>query len=256
LDSNNLLPSSLIKIRFSEDNLYFESSSDSFAFNYHQENNFREERLAKKREFCLNSFPIGPFFKEDSTLVPLLDAKRLISNDKAVLVSSKSLDSLENPVNSLHELNWFCKNKESFFSKEVRSSNSELFLLRKQIDSFESTLIQNNFSYFYYKSVYSALRSLLSEIPNQLTNNSSKFFSTELAKSIVSVQEATIAKFKEFSENNGYRVLHAGKNNAFVKGFSSLKLAKEFSKQTKLPQPQIASFNVKQKQRVGRVFAV
>jgi len=252
LESNNLLPSSTIKVRFTEDNLYFESSSDSFAFEYHTKFPFKEERLSKKREFCMNSFPIGPFFKEDSALVPLFDAKRLILEGKAVLISSKEVDSINSSPSDLHSLNWFCKNKESFFSKEVRSTNSDLTSLRKQIDLFEGKLIQKEFSYFYYKSLYSAMKSILSQLPLQLTNSSSKFYSTDLAKSIISVQEATIAKFKEFSEINGYRVLHAGKNNAFVKGFSSLKLAKDFSVQTKLPQPQIAGFNVKPKQRFGR----
>jgi|GEM_PF-728003 len=253
LESNNLLPSSTIKVRFSEDNLYFESSSDSFAFEYHNSFPFKEERLSKKKEFCMNSFPIGPFFKEDSALVPLFDAKRLISEGKAVLVSSKEEQNMESSQTKLHSLNWFCKNKESFFSKEVRSTNSDLVNLRKQIDLSEGKLVQSEFSYFYYKSLYSAMKTILAQLPLQLTNSSSKFYSTELAKSIISVQEATLAKFKEFSESNGYRVLHAGKNNAFVKGFSSLKLAKDFSIQTKLPQPQIAGFNVKAKQRFGRV---
>lgn len=251
LESPNLLPSSTIKVSFTEDNLYFESSSDSFANEYHNAFPFKEERLSKRKEFCMNSFPIGPFFKEDSALVPLFDAKRLILEEKAVLVSSKEIDSASSP-SELHSLNWFCKNKESFFSKEVRSANSDLLNLRKQIDLSEGKLVQNNFSYFYYKSLYSAMKTILAQLPLQLTNSSSKFYSTDLAKSIISIQEATIAKFKEFSESNGYRVLHAGKNNAFVKGFSSLKLAKDFSVQTKLPQPQIAGFNVKAKQRFGR----
>jgi len=70
-----------------------------------------------------------------------------------------------------------------------------------------------------------------------------------LAKSIVSIQEATIAKFREFSEKEGYRVLHAGKNFASVKGFSSLKLAKDFAEENNLPQPQIAGFTSARKKR-------
>jgi hypothetical protein len=191
-----------------------------------------------------------------------MDAKRLIAEGKVELISSKDSPSSPdipnlsfagprsinpNASGELHGLNWFCLNKESFFSKEVRFANGELFELRKRIDCFENNLFENSFPYLYAKAFFSALSTLLSHLPSQLTNPTSKFFSTELARSIVSVQEATLARFKEFSESNGYRVLHAGKNFAQIKGFSSLKLAKEFSAQTKLPQPQIVGFSAKVK---------
>ncbi|MFA6420521.1 MAG: hypothetical protein WCW13_06990, partial [archaeon] len=259
LDARNLLPSSLIKLQFVSDNIFFESSSTNFSIEFHNSHPFKEERLSKKKEFCLNSFPSGPFFKNDFALIPLVDATHLIDEGKAVLVSSKSVvqegssvgeaalssfTSQQKP-SSVHELNWFCLNKESFFSKEVRATNLRLFELRKRIDFFESNLFgEKNFDYYYSKAMHSALTSVLCELSSQLTNSNSKFFSTTLAKSIVSVQEATLSKFKEFSEKNGYRLLHAGRKFASIKGFSSLKLAKNFSEQTKLPQPQIASFKI------------
>lgn len=263
LDARNLLPSSMIKIQFKEDNLFFESSSSNFAMNFHNSMPFKDQRVSKRKEFFLNSFPVGPFFRDDFALVPLMDAKRLVEGEKAVLVSSKQVLQSKNssladnnsiPV-SVHELNWFCLNKESFFSKEVRLANNKLFAFRKVIDFFEKDFVsQKSFGYFYSKAMYSVLSQVLSELPSQLTNSNSKFFSTSLAKNIVSVQEATIAKFKEFSEKNGYRVLHAGKSFASVKGFSSLKLAKDFSEQTKLPQPEIVSFKSVQK-KTYRAFA-
>ncbi|MEI7961001.1 MAG: hypothetical protein WCI04_01580 [archaeon] len=255
LEANNLLPSSLIKVRFLDDNIFYESFSESFSFDFHNSNPAKDARVSKKKEFFLSSFPIGPFFKNDSALVPLMDAKRLIDEKKAVLVSSKDVSQelgfleiaqISKNTNPIHELNWFCKNKESFFSKEVRSSNSILFALRKVLDKFENNLfLDYNFSNLFFSAVYRSLSFSLCELPNQLTNPNSKFFSTELAKSIVSVQESTISKFKEFSEKEGYRVLHANKNSAFVKGFSSLKLAKDFSSKTSLPQPQIVGFSRK-----------
>lgn len=252
LESKNLLPSSMIKVRFLDDNLYYESCSESFAIDFHNNNALKDARLSKKKEFFLTSFPIGPFFKNDSALVPLMDAKRLISEGKASLVSSCAFDpssqkdSCVSPVPSVHELNWFCLNKESFFSKEIRHSNALLFGLRKLIDLQQNDLFQNkDFSFLFFSALYKALSFSLANLPIQLTNPNSKFFSTSLAKSIVSVQESTIARFKEFSEKKGYRVLHANKNSAFIKGFSSLKLAKDFSAETSLPQPNIAGFSRK-----------
>ncbi len=248
LDAKNLLPSSLIKVRFLEDNLFFESISSNFSLDFHNEMPFKEQRISKRKEFFTSSFPVGPFFREDSKSIPLMDAKRLISQGKAVLVSSKDFETAENSKNreSIHELNWFCLNKESFFSKEVRSSSSFLFGLRKRMDQVAQNLFTSpNFSFYYFNSLYSSLSIALSGIPVQLTNPNSKFFSTVLAKNIVSIQDATIAKFKEFSESAGYRVLHANSTNAFVKGHASLKLAKDFASKTNLPQPQVAGFATK-----------
>ncbi|MFA5931192.1 MAG: hypothetical protein WC821_02690 [archaeon] len=255
LDAKNLLPSSLIRVQFLGDNVFFESSSDNFSFEYHNSMPFKEERASKKKEFFLNSFPVGPFFKGDFAQIPVMDAKRLISEEKVRLPrvnnNFEETNSTQNKINNgsvgvgfdSHELNWFCLNKESFFSKEVRLANQQLFELRKKIDFYEEKLLsKKSFDYFYSKALYSVLMSTLCELPTQLTNTNSKFFSTSLAKSIISVQEATISKFKEFSEKKGYRLLHAGKNFASIKGFSSLKLAKDFSEQTKLPQPEIVSF--------------
>ena len=280
LDAKNLLPSSRIMIKFTEDNTYYESSSKNFSINFHKNYPFKRERLTKKKEFFTSSIPIGPFFKDDKALIPLIDAKRLINQKKAILVSSrensfqnleqinefsqesnleklsgKKVDEFENnhsrineQINrkseaNLHELNWFCLKKESFFSKEIRRLNLTLFFLSKTIDENNPSLFsRKNFSKIYSTSLHNSITSLLKELPNQLTNPNSKFFSPFLAKIIFSIQEATIARFKEFSENNGYRFLYASKNSAFVKGFSSLKLAKEFARETSLPQPRIAEF--------------
>ena len=260
LESKNLLPSSLIKIQFLEDNFFFESSSDNFSFEFHNQMPYKEIRANKRKEFFLNTFPVGPFFKEDYCLVPISDAKRLILEGRVKLISSKDtnfdltsqVEPLTLPSKAIHELNWFCLNKESFFSKEVRFANSKLYSLHKAASFFEKGLFfKENFGYFYARSLNASLNSILLELPNQLTNSSSKFYSTSLAKSIISVQEATLSKFKEFSQEKGYRVLHANKNNAFVKGFSSLKLAKSFAKETNLPEPQIIGFANKR----SKVFA-
>ncbi len=253
LDSKNILPSSLIKLQFLEDNFFFESSSDNFSFEFHNHMPFKDVRANKRKEFFLNSYPVGPFFKGDFCLVPITDAKKLILDERVRLVSSKS-NSYEKNISpeDIHELNWFCLNKESFFSKEVRASNSKLFSLHDAFSSSQETLFfKEGFGYYYSKSLYDSIHNVLLELPNQLTNSSSKFYSTTLAKSIVSIQEATLSKFKEFSTQKGYRVLHANKNNAFVKGFSSLKLAKSFAKENSLPQPQIIGFANKR----NRVFA-
>ncbi|MDD3085525.1 MAG: hypothetical protein PHY04_00130 [Candidatus ainarchaeum sp.] len=246
LESNNILPSSLIRVEFLEDNFFFESSSPSFSFSFHTKMPFKNLRVNKRKEFFLNSFPVGPFFKGDLGLIPINDAKNLIKNEGVRIVSSKdSLAFIQNnfSVEGVHELNWFCKNKESFFSKEVKLINSILSSLNNLIDSNQKSLFsKKTFGFFYSKILRDSLQSIFFNIPFHLTNSSSKFYSYSLACSIVSIQEATLAKFLEFSKNNGYRVIHANKSNAFVKGFSSLTLTKSFAQKHALPQPQISGF--------------
>ncbi|OQA31404.1 MAG: hypothetical protein BWY55_00500 [archaeon ADurb.Bin336] len=245
LDSNNILPSSLIRVEFLVDNFFFESSSPSFSFSFHKKMPFKDLRASKKKEFFLTSFPIGPFFKGDFCLVPINDAKNLVKNGGAKIVLNKpSLSFSQNSSSSsVHELDWFCKNKESFFSKEVSVINSILSSLNTLINSNQERLFpKKTFGFFYSLILRDSLKSIFFNIPFHLTNSSSKFYSYSLACSIVSIQEATLFKFLEFSKSKGYRVIHANKSNAFVKGFSSLSLTKSFAQKHALPQPQISGF--------------
>ena len=231
LNDTNLLPSSLIEIEFLEDAFYFQSMSNTFALNYHKNNPFKNNRVEKKKEFFMKMFPIGPFFKNQSTLVPLEDAKKLLDEKKVKLASN-------------HRPSWFCKNKESFLSKAIKKYNKQLSTLINDNKNHQNTLFEKNDSSYYFTiALNNSLNTLVQEVPFQLMNPLSSFFSPLLANSILSVQEATLFKFKEFSEKKGYRILHLNRKKAFIRGFSSLSLTKSFSKETSLPQPKIYAFS-------------
>jgi len=226
LNDKKLLPNSLIAIKPIENNLYFQSSSSSFAFNFHKNNPFIEDRKLRKKEFFLKEFPVGPLLKNSIYLVPINDAKQLLDEEKVEL--SKD-----------HKLYWSCE-KESFLSREIRKLNKVLFEEKKFCE--QTSLIEHSFSKQFTNILISSLNILVSELPFHLTNPFSKFFTPSLASSILSIQESTMHKFREFSEKNGFRVLHTNKKSAFVRGYSSLSLAEKFSKETSLPQPLIANF--------------
>jgi hypothetical protein len=231
LDDVNLYPDSMIEIVFLEDMIFYESTSKSFAKKFHEQNPGKEWREKKKKEFFMRAYPIGPFFKNQNCMVPINDAQFLLS-EKKVSLGKK------------HELSWFCKKNESFLSKEIIKINSRLFEISKKIDSQIITLEKNiDFNFYFNKYELENFGKIISEIPFQLLNLNSKFFSSELANVIKFVQEATIYKFREFSEKNGYRVLHANSHSAFIKGYSSLKLVKSFSKELSFPQPKILAFS-------------
>jgi len=233
LKDKNILPSSLIEVSFTDDNVFFESSSQSFALSFHKNNVGSEMRTQKKKEFFFTSYPVGPFSKGQLALVPIADANKLLDEGKAVLGKE-------------HKPDWFCNNKESFLSKEVRNLTSRNFALDGFVSAFDKTesLFESKGAAYHFAAFQlEGLNELTSELPLHLTNQQSKFFSPHLAGAILALQESTLSKFKEFSENKGYRVLHSNKKSVFIKGYSSLALAKSFAKEEALPQPVVKAFS-------------
>ncbi len=235
LDDNNLLPSTLIEVIVNEDNFFFESTSNTFSIDFHKNNLNKEKRIFKKKEFWLKSIPVGPFFKNQIIKIPLVDAKKLINNEFVKL--SKE-----------HELNWFCLKKEGFLSKEVKTNFEYLFNLNKKLEFIlnnNSAIlidIDDNFKKVYLDILIKEFSSILNEIPFQLSSINSMFFDQKVANAVISIQDSTIAKFNEFSEEKGYRVLYSNKRSAFIRGYLSLSLAKSFASTLKLPQPRVSSF--------------
>ncbi|MFA5357421.1 MAG: hypothetical protein WC308_00665 [archaeon] len=231
IDDSNLYPDSLIEVSFLEDGFFFESSSKSFSASFHESKPLKLTREQKKKEFFLKAPPIGPFFKGQKELVPVSDAKRLLSDEKVSLGKN-------------HSLSWFCKKNESSFSKELSSVLSEISLLGRNISKgSDSLFVKGDSVYWFSLSQMGVIESILAEVPFQLMNLNSKFFSHETAASISAIQESTVSKFREFSEKRGYRVLYADQKGAFVKGFSSLSLVKGFSEELSLPQPVVKDFS-------------
>ncbi|MEK6959236.1 MAG: hypothetical protein AABW59_04285 [archaeon] len=230
LNDSQIIPSSMIEVSFQENNYFFESSSNSFALGFHKLNPGREFRLMRQKENSLTIPPIGPFCKNQKALLLVNDAKRLL--DEGAVTLEKN-----------HSMQWACTKKESFFSIEVQKSLDELSLFAKIVEKDSSNLFSKKDAGFFFAALKAeALNELLCELPLQLTNRNSKFFSPDLARAVISIQESTFSKFKEFSARNGYRVLHTDKKSAFIKGYSSLALAKKFSEELKIPQPLVGGF--------------
>lgn len=230
LDDKNILPSSLIEVVVNDDNFFFESSSPSFAKEFDKIHDGKSLRIEKKKEYFLKEVPIGPLNFGERVLLPLLDAKNLLNEGSVSLGQN-------------HKVEWFCLKEESFFSKEISSFSSKLSSFSQVSSFFQEKLFDFGFEKLFAQYYVKNLSYLVAEIPFQLMNSSSKFQSVSLAKTIIGIQEATLFKFREFSEKNGYRVIHADKRSAFVKGYSSLALAKKFSSELSLPCVPIKGFS-------------
>jgi hypothetical protein len=231
INDSNIIPASSIEVIPIENELFYISSSKKFSNYFHNNNVGKKARVLRKNEFFLKNFPVGPLFSNNKYLVPFDDAVKLLDEKKVSL--SKN-----------HSLFWFCKNKESFFSKDFQNVFLKVFSLEKYLAEYSNNLLfEKSFDYFFVSKKLFLLKKLLSSIPNQLLSRFSKFFSNDLANSIISIQESILFKFETFSEKNGFRIIYSTNNNVFVKGSKSLSLTKDFSSTLKLPQPVVSNFS-------------
>ena len=233
IDDKNILPSSLIEIIPLEKDFFYISTSGSFSNLFNINNPNKKIRRLKKNEFGLKNFPVGPLNSNNKYLVPLVDAIKLLDEKKVVL--SKN-----------HSLLWSCTKKESFFSSEIKKLNEFIFSIENELKKYSSNLLfENSFDYFFASSLLSFSKNIFLNIPFHLTKPFSKFSSIDLAQTIVAVQESVLFKFKEFSEQEGARIIYSTNKNVFLRSKYSLSLTRNFAKKLKLPRPVVSGFSKK-----------
>ncbi|MDD3159424.1 MAG: hypothetical protein PHQ98_00475 [Candidatus ainarchaeum sp.] len=231
MTDKNILPSTKIEVSFNENNFYYETKSKLFADKFHKEHENKKDRELRKFTNFSNKYPIGPIKLNEKIKIPLIDAQILYLDEKIKIEKN-------------HELFWFCQKKESFLSISLNKKNDFLFELfnkkNKLNENQTNTLIYTKtFEKEYFNIYYQKYKEILNEIPFHLTNQLSKFFSSELAKAILSIQEETINEFKEFSEKKGYRTYYSGKKVIYLEGSNPLKIIKDFLTKYNLNPPEI-----------------
>lgn len=235
-NAQNVLPTSFAEVEFLSDGLYFESSNIDWSNDYHQQHAFKQERLKRKTEWFLKFFPVGPFYRNQKQLIPLHDAIKLVEEQKATI--------------SFVNFSWFCAKKEGFVSKELKQLNKQIVVLNKlisqkaldfskQFNLFSSNESEKDPEFVYFNSLKNALQSVYYLSPYFLSDNSSKFFCSEIASNIKCLQLLTLNKFSQFVEEKGFRNIYSNSQKAFVKTDSALELVEEFSEKQQLPQPEI-----------------
>lgn len=228
--SPNVLPSSLIKAKFKEEAFYFNSAFNWFAEKFHLTHPKKNLRLQRKKEFFLNSFPVGPFYSNQEELIPLTDALLLRENN--------SIEILPNT----HELAWYCNKKKSFLPKELslllKKSNSlkdSLNLISKNMLSQHNlqafSLLEKDIEYGFKKSYSELLLALFNYSSHYLTSASNKYFSKKLFQAILSLQAIVLENLKEFLEEKNARFLYAKNNKVFLQNLDSFDLEEFFEKQ-------------------------
>lgn len=179
---DNLAPSSKAKIKFLKDAVYFNSLSRDYSERFHSNNPNKQARIDRKKEFCLLSMPVGPFYKGNNLEILLADLPYLERKGLAELIT-------------LTEKTWFCTRKQSFLSKTLETIIAQKECLEKAIRVLESSalnkhnlaafpLLEEDLDYSYLCALENALTELISLLPAQLVYPKSKFFEERLAENI------------------------------------------------------------------------
>ena len=238
LHLSNLLPNSLVNVKFLAHANYFESISENFALNYHMSNPNKDSRIARMQEFCLQSLPIGPTIKGAEMQIPLHDALQLQNERIAEILGSG------------HELLWACRKNESFLSSELAKMHKKIAELEAQIAGIEkeysgkfalncSEALEKNEKYNYALQKLSCLKNAFIYMPIHLRSCSSRFHSALLADSLQAIEKSIMLKFREFSAEQGAKCF-AFRHKAFVESKEALATAKRFAKDAHIPEPSIA----------------
>ena len=234
-DSNakNILPSSIVLAKVLQDGFFFESGLPSFSEKFHKTRQGKESRLRRKKEFCLNSFPIGPLFRNQKISLPLSDALALKSNSKAFLFG-------------FEEMHWFCKKKESLVSRLVFDLSKTISEEEKKQDKMRAlqtkkhgvlgtALLSKNPDFILSQSLSKTSFGFLHQIPKHLCSEKSAFSSGTLRSAIEAVEDLLLRNFESFAVERESRVVSVAKEKAFVKTERPYSLIKKFSEKQKIP---------------------
>ena len=229
----NTLPHSIVECNVLSEGLYFKSLLSDFADQFHESNELKENRNKLIKEFFLNYTPVGPFRRNQKAELLLCDAVKLCDEEKAELLD-------------VRKMHWFCLEKESFLSKELKKLNSRIVSLSTKISKKEKkeikkhnllaeTFLAKDLDFLFKKSLLQILKEFYCSIPEHLTDSNSRFFSKQLSDSIKSIQASTLRKFSELLKQHNGRMLCFNKGNAFIKTASPMTVLNEFSEREKLP---------------------
>lgn len=190
LSDTNILSSSLVKVRFLRDGLYFLSKDKEWGNEYHKNNRFKENRINYMKQNKIKQLPTGPFFKNETEYIELIDAIDLMNN--------KNIEILEDTT----KLNWTCKNKESFISKIIHDLKNKIQSIETSIN-LSNSINYNQKNYFnleknpvftQYTTEFNVLNNILEEIPRFMQHTNTKFYDPIVAKSVRLIKKETINK--------------------------------------------------------------
>ncbi len=186
----SLVPSFLLsshaKVQPTTDGIFYQSFLDEYALYFHKTNTNQKERFQRNKQFNLDYFPIGPLFRNQSYIIPLIDA---IANSDFLkiqdlgketnpsfstalsLIPTLSSFSQYHKKTSEHLEQIYTKKHKILFYKELEQNNLYLYsrLSQKFLDSQLKLLPQHLSQYKEFTKELSILSSLMKNTLQQNT---------------------------------------------------------------------------------------
>lgn len=227
VDDPNVLPSSLVKVKFLREGIYFNSVSNSWSNDYHNNHSMKDSRELRKNEYFFDQYPIGPFFKNQEEQIILADALKLLDQNLIIISSDYSLE-------------WYCLEKESVFSKQINSLSKTLSSLSVAMEKESSLMVaakglfysqemDSDPGFFYRKILKKNISKLLSNIPNYLMNENSRFFDKKISIGFESLFGMIFKDFGEVVENISDARVSFNSSMALMDSHSILSVSKKFA---------------------------
>ncbi|HLC79988.1 MAG TPA: hypothetical protein VJG83_06245 [archaeon] len=195
ISHKNVLPSSLVKVKFLCDGFYFNSLSPIWAEDFHNSKALKEKRIARRSEYSYDFYPIGPFGRNSEEFILLCDALQLAKqNSVQILSDSKPM--------------WACLQNESALSEQVQSLKSILLLAKSGLELeqassvashglFYQRQIESSPSFFYSKILNKNISQILTSLPQILTSKDCGFFQKSVAIAIQSINGGVLRDFEQ-----------------------------------------------------------
>lgn len=234
----NVLPSSMVKVKFKKNGFFFDSKTESFALKFNATHEKKDSRLIRQKEFFLPLPPIGPFNEKEEATIPIEDAIELQKNNNIEIIDATT------------DLHWFCTQKESFLGKEFLALARRVVLFSecleqkrllalKQHGVFSENALLSDPEAVFQQNAINALSCLLESIPFHLLSQNSRFYNKQLAEAFLTIQSVLLKQFKQFSNSKGSKALPLNGAKCLVSSENALALSKEFCRQSRLPLPGI-----------------
>jgi len=226
-EAKNILPSTLVKVRFLREGFYFNSVSPLWAKAFHYSNPRKEEREKRRREYFYDFYPVGPFSRNNSVKILLADANVLQEQGLVEVLCERSVE-------------WFCLKHESALSKEISSLYSSLSslgaVMREENASvvaskglFFSQVLDSSPGFFYKKILRKTISGLLSSFPNMLTFPQNRFFDKSVAIAFETLNGCILRDFEGVAQNSAGRISFRS-SKALVDPSSLLSVSREFGR--------------------------
>lgn len=227
VDMPNVLPSSSVKVKFLREGIYFNSVSNSWSNDYHKNHSMKDSREQRKTEYYFDRYPAGPFFKNQEEEIILADALKLLDQN---LIS----------ISNEYSLEWYCLEKESVFSKQITFLSKTLSSLSIAIEResalmvstrglFYSQEMDSDPGFFYRKTLEKNISKLLSDIPNHLMHENSRFYDKKISIGFETLLGVIFKDFGEVVENTSNARVSFSYSRALVDSHSILSVSKKFA---------------------------